>query len=880
MQRKTPFADKSRSEPTFGRVLEKKKNIYRAIKSLTVFILFMAIGYLMSTLVLPFNTRPLGLAALAAAPSSVPALLIGSIIGAASGDKTPIIYICTYSALVLMRIFLSLMSDDAPSSGSERARQAAPIERIAKRSLFEDKLVSRLLTAMVISFIIGIYRLISGGFRYYDLAGVFFSATITCITVPFFSLCFDPKPIATLSGKNKLISLVIPWAERISKLALAFGLVYAMRPITIGTISLSAIAAFVLTLYFGKSGSAPRAALLGLIIGTAAGIASAPLFMMAGAVASLLYKISSTSAVISACLCGAVWGGYISGTAALTAWLPAMVIGGVIFLTIDRISKTDMGQVFGVQKGKSGSVISESEARASARLCNRDEQLKALSGAFSSLSEMFYNLSDRLRRPSVLDLRRMCDGAFDLFCPGCPDREMCWGLEYPSTLDVLGKLSEHLHTHGRVELDCLPKYLLDRCAHTEDIVAQINRSCAKMTEEALKSEKTEVFALDYEGMARILCDTLTSDDEEYSNDSALAESIGKYLYECGFGQTTVVCFGGRRKQIIARGMGPLRAAIYSDHLREDIEKLSGYQLVGPTFHNGDDYTPPSMIFTARPKLKAECICRTVAADDDKILAHSFERKLSDAFEHGNRDLTNRAQNVGDVHVGDEELMSMLQKDKDGEYPKNSSCGDTVNVFVSRKDHLYALISDGMGTGTNAAFTSELCSVFLEKMLSAGNSVETTLKMLGGLIRSKGAGSCGSECSATVDLLELDLLTGQAVFVKSGAAQSYVIRGGNIYRLMSKTVPIGIIKAIDAEKMKLDANPGDIIVMVSDGVTQGSENCIWLKDLLIAEDTSESADLDALAEKIIIKSRKAARLMGYEKYDDASVVIVRLADYGD
>lgn len=876
MQRKTPFADKSRGEPAFGRVLEKKKNIYRAVKSITVFILFTGIGYLLSSLVLPFNTRPLGLAALAAAASSVPALLIGSVIGAASGDKTPMIYICTYSALVLMRIFLSLMSDDSARGAS----RSIPLEREKKHSLFEDKLISRLLTAMVISFVIGIYRLISGGFRYYDLAGVFFSATVTCAAVPLLGFCFDTELVASLKGKNKRIALIVPWAERISKLALAFGLVYAMRPIELGTLSLSAIVAFILTLSFGRSNNAPKAALLGLVMGAASSIAAAPLFMMAGAVASLLYKISPTSAVISACLCGAVWGGYISGTSALTSWLPAMAIGGVIFLTVDRISKTDMGQAFGAQKEKSGGVISESEARASARLCNRDEQLKALSGAFSSLSEMFYNLSDRLRRPSVLDLRRMCDGAFDLFCPGCPDREMCWGLEYSSTLDVLGKLSEHLHTHGRVELDCLPKYLLDRCAHTEDIISQINRSCAKMTEEALKSEKTEVFALDYEGMARILCDTLTSDDEEYSNDSALAESISKYLYECGFGQTTVVCFGGRRKQIIARGMGPLRAAIYSDHLREDIEKLSGYQLVGPTFHNGDDYTPPSMMFTARPKLKAECVCRTVAADEDRILSHSFEGKLSGAFDTDGRDAVSRTQSVGDAPVGDGDLMSTLKKDKDGAYPQTSNCGDTVNVFVSRKDHLYALISDGMGTGENAAFTSELCSVFLEKMLTAGNSVETTLKMLGGLIRSKGAGSCGSECSATVDLLELDLLTAEAVFVKSGAAQSYVIRGGNIYRLMSKTVPIGIIRSIDAEKMKLDAKPGDIIVMVSDGITQGSENCVWLKDLLVSEDTSEAADLDALAEKIIVKSRKAARLMGYEKYDDASVVVVRLADYGD
>lgn len=864
MQKRSPFADKSRGEPIFGKVLQKKKSIYRALTRAVLFSAFLAMGYLLSSLSLPFKTRPLGLAALAAATEYVPAWLVGTVLGTVAGGETPIVYICTYSALVLMRIFLSLMSDAAPERG---------------RPLLEDALSSRLLTAMIISFIIGIFKLISGGFRYYDLAGVFFSTAVTCAAVPLLCLCFDAELFSALKDKSRRISLAAPWLVRLSRLALAFALVLAMRSLAVGPFSLSAVAAFVLTLYFGKTHNAPLAALLGLVVGIASGLASAPLFMMAGAVASLLYKLSPTSAVISACLCGGVWGGYISGTAALTQWLPSMALGGALFLALDRLARTDIGRYFGASETAKGSPkaskaskasnasstsktenfsVSEGEARASARLCDRDGQLRALSGAFSSLSEVFYNLSDRLRRPSVLDLRRMCDGAFDLFCPGCPDREMCWGLEYPSTLDMLGKLSEHLHTHGRVGLECLPERLRERCAHTEDIVSEINRSCARMTEEALKSEKTEVFALDYEGMARILCDTLSSDDEEYSNDSALALSISKYLYDCGFGQTTVVCFGGRRKQIIARGMGPLRAAIYSEHLREDIEALSGYQLVGPTFNRGDEYTPPSMVFTARPRLKAECVLRTVAADDESGAGISARSVIT-----GGAEFEGKPSEIGaDKPAG------------------GSRCGDTVNVFVSRKDHLYALISDGMGTGESAAFTSELCSVFLEKMLGAGNGVETTLKMLGGLIRSKGAGSCGSECSATVDLLELDLLTGKAAFIKSGAAQSYVIRGENIYRLMSRTVPIGIIKPVDAERMKLDAAPGDVIVMVSDGITQGSESCVWLKDLLAAEDTSVSADLDALAEKIITRSRKAARLMGYERYDDASVVIIRLKDYGE
>ena len=90
-----------------------------------------------------------------------------------------------------------------------------------------------------------------------------------------------------------------------------------------------------------------------------------------------------------------------------------------------------------------------------------------------------------------------------------------------------------------------------------------------------------------------------------------------------------------------------------------------------------------------------------------------------------------------------------------------------------------------------------------------------------------------ECSATVDLLEYDLVTGKAQFYKGGAAPSYIYRDGNLFKLRSNTVPLGIIKELDTKKIAIDTAEGDIIVMVSDGVTQSKEECPWLFDLLKA-----------------------------------------------
>ena len=827
-------------------------------------------GFLLSTLTLPFNTVPLGVAVLAGSTNGIPFLLIGAVAGAITGTEHAIVYVCAYGATVLMRLFLRLMSE--PSQ-----------ERSEGGGLFEDKLSARVLSGLLVSFVIGIYVLIAEGFRYYDLFGAFFGVACACFGTFAISFALSDGTAEVRTDKGGRLITLVPWIMRGCRAALIIAMIFSARSYSSGVFSLSASLAFFVTLYYARGLGSLASAALGLIFGLAVSPAAAPLFMLAGAVASMVYKISPLSAIISSVLCSSVWGNYIGGVESLLVLSSSASVAGALFYAfhkvLDGASDGEKSRMHSAEGTIQGNVIG---AAATRQLADHTDQLKAMSTAFSSLSEIFYNLSDRLRRPSTLDLRRMCDGAFDLYCPGCPERELCWGLEYSSTLEVMNELTNRLHTHGRVDLGCLPEHLKRRCPSTEDIVSEINRSCARMTEAALKTENTEVFALDYEVMARILCDTLDGESDEYKINGELSTAVSSYLEDCGLAGATVVCFGGRRKQIIARGMGPIRAALYSEHLREDVEKLSGYQLTGPIFESGDRFTPPSMIFTARPRISVSCICRAIGSGETQIRTYDFDQ--SDGTPgNGQTDTQSGEHTEVSPHVtpkGIERWFAGVRENGHGtedEVHADSMCGDTVNVFVSRKDYFYALISDGMGTGETAAFTSELCSVFLEKMLGAGNSIETSLKMLNGFIRSRSSSSCASECSATIDLLELDLLTGSASFVKSGAAQSYVIRDGAVYRLMSRTVPIGIIRAIDAQRLRMDVRDGDIIIMLSDGITQGSEECTWLTELLTKE-LEKGSSYEDIAELLIQSSRREAHLLGYEKYDDASVLIITVKEY--
>ena len=127
---------------------------------------------------------------------------------------------------------------------------------------------------------------------------------------------------------------------------------------------------------------------------------------------------------------------------------------------------------------------------------------------------------------------------------------------------------------------------------------------------------------------------------------------------------------------------------------------------------------------------------------------------------------------------------------------------------------------------------------------------------------------GAECFATIDLLEIDMHTGTASFIKSGAAPSYIVRGGNLFRIASGTLPVGILSDISAEVTEFELMEGDIIVMVSDGVCGDPElDGVRLCECLTNDPVR---DLAASAEKIMLGAKAENR-----RSDDMTIELLRI-----
>lgn len=759
---------------------------------------------------------------------------------------------------------------NADADGGE-SPDTAEAEREFHPRLFMEHPLLRLLTAAVCGFAAGVFGLITRGFHVYDLLATLTMLLLTplsafllisCFGEAGMTLLFSSDPLSRHGGDGHKRERVGDRFHALPLISVCFFLgilVFAARGFApvLGTPYLTVMLSTLLGLTFTLLATSRLGVIPGLAVAVVCGLAASPalspLFILCAGGYALLSPISDRAGAIGGCVIGLGWCLAVEGVLTVVTQLLAFVLAVPLYFLAERVAAAlpEISSAHGAAGEGEADLRNMTDLFSSAlaiqsRAQARQARLQALSDAFESLSKRFYSLSSQLRRPRMLDLRRMCDESFDKKCAHCRARDICWGAEYDRTLEAQARLTAQLHAGGRADAEALPDTLRDFCPHMEELVADINGRCARMTENLLRSEKTEVFAADYAAIAALLTDALEEERnsaEDFTCNRAAADAIYDYLSEAGVSVQGVVVGGKQtspRKRVIVRGENFKALTGRLPEVRERLEAICGVKLSAPSF----DTAPAGGIGEDA---------------NSAVMTLCSETRLSPTFAGSTVPAGQRA---------DAPLPPPLtHKTKPGAYRPPAVCGDHIAMFKTDDAYFYALISDGMGAGEDASLTSDICAMFLEKMLSAGNRVDISLRMLDTYVHSKNTGT-GDECSATVDLMELDLMDGQAVFAKNGAAPTYVVREGTVYKLRSRTMPIGIMTDTPPQLLRFRMHPGDVVVMVSDGVTLGNDECPWLMDLL---SSPMPASMDSLRLDII----KRALSAGSE--DDLSAVAIRVEE---
>lgn len=783
------------SDTSFGAVEEKKdkvsaKNKIGAfLKNTCQGLLYAVCAYFLGGAVLPYGAMPLGVAFLAASDRKVFYIYAGLVVSALSSERS-VLLIGVYSAMLILRLLTRLIIDPPWKKG----------ERTGERTLgeiyphmFSEHVSLRAALSAVGAFAIGIHRLIGGDMLYYDMYG----AIIATLSAPAAVLLTGGFFRPNAKKFYRVIGLT----------ALATGVVYAIGDLKFYGVSLAVFGCMMATLYIAKIYGAVTGALSGAVIGLAIGVGSAPTFVFSGLVSGLLFPVSGVFALLGALSVGVAWGVYAEGLAILNGTLSALVSATLIFGMWDKLYLTVRAKKTEAEASAESSEkllkenISELQEKymrtqilletERLRAAETERRLRGFSEGLSSISELLYNMSRNLRSPCYSDLKQICDGAFESLCCSCENRDECWRENYRSTTDALLNICATLQSGGQVDISEVEEELRDRCGRLSEILSQINHNTHLHARQLFENDRTELFAADFEATAELVKGYLEGDEREFLYDEVLSHELERRLVAAGIDAHGASVFGSERRRAVIFCSDPEELLKNEKALSECVSSVCGVNLSVPYA----DKAAGVLRFTAAPRLSVSVAKKSRRAE------------------------------------GEEEF-----------------CGDTAGFFEGGDGKSYAFISDGMGAGREAAMTSGLCGIFLRSILSHGGG-ETlgVLKLLNGFLRNRGGGSL-HECSSTVDLMEIDPYLCRASFYKSGAAPTYVYRNGSLFKLRSHTVPVGIIRELDFRKIDLELSEGDLVVMVSDGVTDGREECPWLFDLLRTQSSQEPERLCELIVK--------------------------------
>lgn len=383
--------------------------------------------------------------------------------------------------------------------------------------------------------------------------------------------------------------------------------------------------------------------------------------------------------------------------------------------------------------------------------------LQTVSGAVASLGLALEDL--RIADCPPEETRQIYDCVAASVCRSCASRDRCWQHDYETTRDVLTQLTQRLERQGHLSGGDFPPYFAGRCLHLRQFCAAVNdqyRGLLRRTAAAAReAEQRRLMSQQYQGLQGVLRD--------------LAGNLG-------LSPEYFPALETRARRVAQAYLPGAQATVYSKNGRLHIELLPAG-------------APP--------------------ADEDAL-----RRSLGSAFRKTFLPPVRvESRNGVLLRFSQQESFAVrvhrLAECKAGE----PICGDTSRELHTEDGRALLLLSDGMGTGTGAGVMSgralELISGFLRSGCSLAESTQAVLPVLSARFPQWGF--------VTLDLLEINLFSGDAQLLKYGAAPSFLLRNGTAEGLYTSLLPAGLTGEAPAQPLLLHLRSGDQVLMLSDGV---------------------------------------------------------------
>ena len=146
-------------------------------------------------------------------------------------------------------------------------------------------------------------------------------------------------------------------------------------------------------------------------------------------------------------------------------------------------------------------------------------------------------------------------------------------------------------------------------------------------------------------------------------------------------------------------------------------------------------------------------------------------------------------------------------------------GDQFATMESEIGKLIRMLSVGPGSGEDASRGSGRVMDLMEKMLEAGFGTEASVNLLNSALYAQNE----EDDHPTIDLCSLDLYTGECEICKVGGVATFWKTSGRVLCVGGESLPLGIFQKVQIERQMCQIRPGDLLVMMTDGVLDMMED---------------------------------------------------------
>ncbi|NLC45424.1 MAG: stage II sporulation protein E [Clostridiales bacterium] len=606
-----------------------------------------------------------------------------------------------------------------------------------------------------------IVLLLFDGFLMYEMLMGIFESIVGFVTVYIFSLSvdvlWDIKRRQVLSGEEMICLCIF-----LSLLIIGFW------EIQILGFPLRNILTIFLTLLFAYVGGAGIGATVGITAGFMLSLASTPdpalmgNLAICGLLAGVFRELGRPGSGIAFLLANILMTFYINRSTYVI--LPFGEIAGaiVLLLLVPRNSIEFMkrflhvGAVRGDEQNYYGKRVQELTVG----------RLSEFARVFRHLSKVFGRISDRSSSIGQEELSKLFDMVAGQVCSACPLYRSCWERDLHHTYTGIFELLSACEEKGVIERKDVPANMARRCLNVNSLVDGLNQIYKTYRNNMIWHQRMndcrQLVAEQLEGVGQVVTELAAELDMDIRFRSGFEDAIRLELDKKGI----------HAKEILA------------------LEKPGG----------------KLEISIRKPGCngKRECLTQ-IEPIVSKIIGKPMSRQYKECTRGGKEDCV--------IHLAEAKQFEIITGVARKPKKESSTCGDSYS-FTSVRDGKYMLaLSDGMGFGARAAEESSAVISLLENFLEAGFDQSITISTINSILMLRSR----EEMFATADLCIMDLVKGEAEFIKIGGISSFIRRKDTIDIIRQPALPMGILDYVEPENIIVPIFDEDMVVMVTDGI---------------------------------------------------------------